>query len=88
MGFIFRKSIGRGPFRLNLSKRGVGFSVGVRGLRIGRSANGRLNTRASIPGTGLGWQSSSKSGCVVPLAMAIGLLGLLAAAGARLLELA
>jgi hypothetical protein len=34
VGFFFRKSIGRGPFRINLSKRGIGFSVGVRGLRI------------------------------------------------------
>ena len=84
MGFIFRKSIGRGPFRINLSKRGVGFSVGVRGLRIGRSASGRNTVRASLPGTGVGWQSSSKakSGCAVPLAIGLSLLGLLGALGA------
>jgi hypothetical protein len=85
MGFIFRKSIGRGPFRINLSKRGVGFSVGVRGLRIGRSANGRLTTRASLPGTGVGWQSSGKSGCLVPLAIGLGAIGALGALGSRLL---
>jgi hypothetical protein len=86
MGFIFRKSIGRGPFRINLSKRGVGFSVGVRGFRIGRSATGRTTTRVSVPGTGAGWQSSSKRGCLVPLALGIGTLGALMAASARLLS--
>lgn len=86
MGFIFRKSIGRGPFRINLSKRGVGFSVGVRGFRIGRSATGRNTMRVGIPGTGAGWQTSSKSktGCLVPLilGLGVGLLGVMAIAGA------
>ena len=84
MGFFFRKSIGRGPFRINLSKRGIGFSVGVRGLRIGRSSTGRTYTRASIPGTGVGWQSSGKgkSGCLVPLALGAGAIGTLGTVGA------
>ena len=84
MGFFFRKSIGRGPFRINLSKKGVGFSVGVRGLRIGRSSTGRTYTRASLPGTGIGWQSGgkSKTGCVVPLALGLGAVGALGALGA------
>ena len=82
MGFFFRKSIGRGPFRINLSKRGVGFSVGIPGLRIGRSATGRKYTRASIPGTGIGWQSSGKgrSGCAIPIALLVGAAGALSAA--------
>lgn len=77
MGFFFRKSIGRGPFRLNLSKSGIGWSVGVRGLRFGRSATGRNTTRVRIPGTGVRWQSSSKasSGCLVPLALGMGMIG-------------
>jgi hypothetical protein len=29
MGFYIRKSLGFGPFRLNLSKSGIGVSVGV-----------------------------------------------------------
>ena len=41
MGVYFRKSIKLGPMRLNLSKRGVGMSVGVKGLRIGTRAGGR-----------------------------------------------
>jgi len=34
MGFFFRKSIGFGPFRLNLSKSGFGVSTGIKGARI------------------------------------------------------
>jgi Protein of unknown function (DUF4236)/DnaJ domain len=34
MGFFFRKSIGLGPFRINLSKSGVGVSTGIKGARI------------------------------------------------------
>lgn len=71
MGFFFRKSIGRGPLRINLSKSGVGWSLGIPGLRFGRSATGRTTTRAGIPGTGMGWQSSGKSGCLVPLAIVL-----------------
>jgi hypothetical protein len=41
MGVYFRKSIKMGPLRFNLSKRGVGMSVGVKGLRIGTRAGGR-----------------------------------------------
>ena len=40
MGLYFRKSIGVGPFRFNLSGSGVGMSVGVRGLRIGTGPRG------------------------------------------------
>lgn len=40
MPFYFRKSISAGPFRFNLSKSGVGLSVGVRGLRIGTGPRG------------------------------------------------
>jgi hypothetical protein len=42
-----------GPFRLNFSKKGVGYSVGVKGFRVGRDAAGRQYTHTSIPGTGL-----------------------------------
>jgi hypothetical protein len=34
MGFFFRKSIGFGPFRLNLSKSGLGVSTGIKGARV------------------------------------------------------
>src|ERR1039457_3376737 len=34
MGYFFRKSLSFGPIRLNLSKSGVGASIGVRGARL------------------------------------------------------
>lgn len=41
MGWSLRKSFKVGPARINLSSRGVGYSVGVRGLRVGSRAGGR-----------------------------------------------
>ena len=49
----WRKSFGLGPFRINLSKRGAGYSVGIPGLRLGRSSAGKTYVSESIPGTGL-----------------------------------
>jgi hypothetical protein len=40
MGWYFRKSVGFGPLRLNLSKSGIGASVGVRGARVGVGPRG------------------------------------------------
>jgi Protein of unknown function (DUF4236)/DnaJ domain len=40
MGLFFRKSIKAGPFRINLSKSGVGVSAGVRGARISKGPKG------------------------------------------------
>jgi hypothetical protein len=53
MAWRFRKSLKLGPVRLNLSKSGVGYSIGGRGFRVGKDAKGRSYTAASIPGTGL-----------------------------------
>jgi tetratricopeptide (TPR) repeat protein len=53
MGISFRKSISLGKFaRLNLSKQGLGMSVGIKGVRIGTSKRGSYS-HISIPGTGL-----------------------------------
>jgi hypothetical protein len=41
MGLTFRKSFKIGPTRINLSSKGIGTSVGVRGFRVGTSASGR-----------------------------------------------
>ena len=46
MGFTYRKSVNLGPFRVNLSKSGLGYSVGGRGFRVGTTARGK-NIRAS-----------------------------------------
>jgi len=53
MAWRFRKSLKLGPVRVNLSKSGVGYSIGGRGFRVGQDAKGRSYTAASIPGTGL-----------------------------------
>jgi hypothetical protein len=65
MGFFYRKSVNFGPFRVNLSKSGVGYSVGGRGFRVGKSGNGRKYTAFSLPGTGVGYRGS---GCLILIA--------------------
>jgi RNA polymerase subunit RPABC4/transcription elongation factor Spt4 len=40
MGWYLRKSVKMGPVRLNVSKRGLGVSTGVKGFRIGAVPNG------------------------------------------------
>ena len=55
MGLRFRKSINIGPLRINFSKSGVGFSLGVKGFRVSRSAKGKMTATASLPGTGLSY---------------------------------
>lgn len=59
MGFRFRKSIKMGPVRVNLSKSGVGYSVGGKGLRVTKKAGGGTRTTASIPGTGISYSKDS-----------------------------
>ena len=60
MGFRFRKSISIGGFRVNISKSGVGYSYGVKGYRITRTADGRIHETISIPGTGISHVSQTK----------------------------
>lgn len=40
MPFYIRDSIALGPFRINLSKSGLGFSAGVKGFRVGTGPKG------------------------------------------------
>ena len=64
MGFRFRKSLNVGPFRMNFSKSGVGYSVGGKGFRFTKKAGGGYRTTSSIPGTGISFvndPSGSKS---------------------------
>jgi hypothetical protein len=53
MAWSFRKGLNLGPLRINLSKGGIGFSIGARGFRAGRDARGRGYTQISVPGTGI-----------------------------------
>lgn len=60
MGLYVRQSVSVGPFRFNLSKSGVGVSVGVKGFRVGTGPRGNyvhmgaggLYYRATLPPAG------------------------------------
>ncbi len=73
MGFFYRKSVNVGPFRVNLSGSGVGYSVGGRGFRVGKSSRGRRYTAFSVSGTGVGYRGS---GCLVLMTAIPGSLAL------------
>lgn len=61
MGFRYRKSIKLpGGVRINLSKRGVGWSWGVPGYRRTYSPGRKSRTTYSIPGTGLSYVKEDK----------------------------
>ena len=60
MGLRFRKSINLGGgFRINLSKSGVGYSWGTKGIRVTKTARGTKKRTYSIPGTGISWVDES-----------------------------
>jgi hypothetical protein len=86
LGFYFRKSVNFGPIRVNLSQRGVGYSVGGRGFRTGVRADGRRYTRMSIPGTGVGYHQThgaGAKGCLFFVVLMLGGLGTLLGTSAR-----
>ena len=80
MGFYYRKSVRLGPFRVNLSKSGVGYSLGGKGFRTGVSSRGRRYSSFNLPGTGIGYRTSSQSpagqGCLLVVVGLIALAGL------------
>ena len=59
MGMRFRKSKKIGGLRINLSKGGIGFSVGTKGARYTKKANGGTRSTLSIPGTGISYVKDS-----------------------------
>lgn len=81
MGLRFRKSIKIAPgVRMNLSKKGVGMSVGGKGARYSISATGRRTASVSIPGTGISYSrsmSGKKSGKAASTPVTVGRHGLL-----------
>jgi len=83
MAWNWRKRFNFGIARINLSKKGIGYSLGVRGYRIGQDAKGHRYTQTSIPGTGIyrrdyfGTQTAIRRWSL-PLLIAIGLLLLIA----------
>lgn len=60
MGFKFRKSVKMGPVRVNMSKSGIGYSVGGKGMRVTKKAGGGTRTTVGVPGTGISYSSDSK----------------------------
>lgn len=59
VGVRARKSFKAGPARMTFSKSGVSTSVGVKGVRVGKMANGKTRTTLSVPGTGISYVSES-----------------------------
>ena len=62
MGWSYRKSVNLGPFRVNISKEGLGYSVGAKDFRVGVNARGRRYESVTVPGTGLTYRSSKARG--------------------------
>ena len=60
MGIRARKTFKAGPVRMTVSKSGVSTSVGVKGVRVGKMANGKTRTTVSVPGTGISYVTESK----------------------------
>ena len=62
MGLRFRKSINLGKgVKVNLSKNGIGYSVGTKGVRVSKTAKGTTRKTLTLPGTGLSYVTESKS---------------------------
>ena len=63
MGFRFRKSVKIAPgVRLNIGKKSVGISAGVKGARVSVNSSGRKTTTVGLPGTGLSYSKTEKIG--------------------------
>jgi hypothetical protein len=56
-----RRSKKVGPFRVNLTKRGLGLSVGVPGARWSVHTTGRSTKTVGVPGTGIYWREQKAS---------------------------
>lgn len=85
MGLRYRKSVNLGPLRLNFSKSGIGYSYGVKGYRVTHTADGKVRTTVSVPGTGISHVSekpaaarpkANKTESGMPLGAKLALLGL------------
>ena len=62
MGLRYRKSVKLGPFRINFSKSGVGWSVGNKWARYTKKANGGTRVTRTIPGTGISYVEERRPG--------------------------
>ncbi len=63
MGLRFRKSFKIAPgVRVNVGKKSVGISAGVKGARVSVNSNGRVTKTMGVPGTGISYVTTSKIG--------------------------
>lgn len=78
MGMRFRKSVklGKGT-RMNISKSGVGFSIGGKGLTLTKKADGGTRATVSAPGTGISYVKETGENKKSPGTMWSGILAAL-----------
>lgn len=57
--FSYRKSFKAGPIRVTASKSGISYSAGVKGARVTKRADGRVQTTLSAPGTGMRYTTTA-----------------------------
>lgn len=60
VGLRFRKSVNIGPFRLNFSKSGIGWSIGGKVYRFTKKVGGGYRQTYNIPGTGISYVEDYK----------------------------
>lgn len=58
MALSIRKQIKMGPVNVNLSKSGIGWSIGGKGFRRTYAASGKVKNTVSIPGTGVSYSTT------------------------------
>jgi len=62
VGFLFKKSIKIAPgIRLNIGKKSVGISAGIKGARISANTKGQTNASVGVPGTGISFRKRLNS---------------------------
>ena len=61
MGSRYRKSFKAGPVRITASKSGISYSAGVKGARVTKRADGRVQTTLSVPRAGVSYTKASSS---------------------------
>jgi hypothetical protein len=82
MGWNWRRVLNFGPVRVNFSKNGIGYSIGAKGVRIGRNVKRENYTQLTVPKTGIYYRtilskasgSPTKIGIVAVVAIFIALL--------------
>jgi hypothetical protein len=78
MAFYFRKSLRFGPLRVNLSKRGVGGSIGGKGARVGVNAGGCQYVAGGRDGLYFRERGSLARAGVLVVAIVLGVVAMLA----------